>query len=194
VLDRTNGRAIVSSEFVKTNWSLGYDERGQPIPNPAKRPSIDGTLVSPDQSGASNWQSPSFSPRTGLFYVSAARAYSVWYLYDPSDQPAGWGGTDRGGWSESMVQAIDYTTGKIRWTHKWPTATGKAGILTTAGNVLFTSGAGGVEALDATNGQPLWHARLGGPLTNAPITYQMDGLQYVTVAAGSNVFSFVLNR
>jgi alcohol dehydrogenase (cytochrome c) len=194
VLDRTNGKAIVSTEFVKTNWSLGYDEKGQPIPNPAKDPSVDGVLVSPDQSGASNWQSPSFSPKTGLFYVSASRAFSVWYIYDPSDNPAGWGGTDRGGWNETMVQAIDYKTGRVRWTHKWPSGTGKAGLLTTAGNVLFTSGAGGLIALDATNGHPLWHSRLGAPLTNAPITYEIDGLQYVTVAAGANVFSFVLNR
>jgi alcohol dehydrogenase (cytochrome c) len=194
VLDRTNGKAIVSTSFVKTNWSLGYDEKGQPIPNPAKEPRIDGTLVSPDQSGATNWQSASFSPKTGLFYVSASRAFSVWYLYDPSDNPAGWGGTDRGGWSESMIQAIDYRTGKIRWSHKWPAGTPKAGILTTAGNVLFTAGSGGLEALDAMTGQALWHSRLGAPVTNAPITYELDGLQYVTVAAGGTMFSFVLNR
>jgi alcohol dehydrogenase (cytochrome c) len=193
VLDRTNGKAIVSTEFVKTNWASGYDAAGQPIPNPAKMPRIDGTLVSPDQSGATNWQSPSFSPKTGLFYVSASRAFSVWYIYDPSDNPAGWGGTDRGGWAETMIQALDYRTGKVRWTHKWPAGTAKAGILTTAGNVLFTSGSGGIEALDAANGAPLWHARLGAPLTNAPITYEMDGLQYVTVASAANVFSFVLN-
>ena len=78
VLDRTNGKAIVSSEFVKTNWSIGYDEKGQPIPNPAKNPQIDGALVSPNQGGAANWQPPSFSPQTGLFYVNATRAFSVY--------------------------------------------------------------------------------------------------------------------
>ena len=55
VLDRTNGKAIVSTEYIKTNWSLGYDERGQPIPNPAKRPQIAGALVTPNQGGATNW-------------------------------------------------------------------------------------------------------------------------------------------
>ena len=104
---------------MKTNWSKGYDAKGQPIPNPEKMPQIAGALVSPNQGGATNWQSPSFSPQTGLFYVSAARAFSVYYIYDPSDNPMGWGGTDRGGWSESMLQAIDYKTGKIRWSHKW---------------------------------------------------------------------------
>ncbi len=79
-------------------------------------PQIAGALVSPNQGGATNWQSPSFSPLTGLFYVSAARAFSIYYIYDPSDNPMGWGGSDRGGWSESMLQAIDYKTGKVRWT------------------------------------------------------------------------------
>ena len=83
VLDRATGKALVSSEYVKTNWSTGYDEKGQPIPNPAKDPQVDGALVTPDQGGATNWPPPSFSPQTGLFYVSAARAYSVYYLYDP---------------------------------------------------------------------------------------------------------------
>src|SRR5204862_1708638 len=136
-------------EFVKTNWSLGYDGKGQPIPNPAKYPQLDGALVSPNQGGAANWQSPTFSPQTGLFYVNATRAFSVYYIYDPSDNPAGWGGTDRGGWSESMLQAIDYTTGKIRWSHAWDVA-GRSGLLSTAGNLVFTGGSGGLEALNAT--------------------------------------------
>lgn len=193
VLDRTNGKAIVSTEFVKTNWSLGYDKRGQPIPNPAKMPQIDGALVSPNQGGATNWYSPSFSPKTGLFYVNATRAFSVYYIYDPSDNPAGWGGTDRGGWSESMLQAIDYKTGKIRWTHPWESG-GRTGILSTAGNVLFTGGSAGFTALDATTGDFLWASRLSSAVSNGPITYELDGLQYVVVAAGNSVAAFVLNK
>ena len=87
----TNGKAIVSTEYIKTNWSLGYDEKGQPIPNPAKMPQIAGALVSPNQGGATNWPPPSFSPQTGLFYVNATRAFSVFYLYDAERQPAGLG-------------------------------------------------------------------------------------------------------
>jgi alcohol dehydrogenase (cytochrome c) len=191
VLDRTNGKALVSSEFVKTNWALGYDAKGQPIPNPAKVPQIAGALVTPNQGGATNWQSPAFNPQTGLFYVNAARAFSVYYLYDPSDNPAGWGGTDRGGWSESMLQAIDYQTGKVRWSHSWKTAS-PSGLLSTAGNLIFTAGSGGLEALDAATGAPLWHSRIG-TITNAPITYELDGLQYVVVATANTMFAFVLN-
>ncbi len=139
VLDRTNGKVLVSSEFVKTNWSLGTNDKGQPIPNPAKMPQIDGALVSPDQGGATNWPSPSFSPQTGLFYVSASRAFSVYYIYDEDDNPQGWGGTDRGGWSEAMIQAIDYKTGKVRWSHKWE-GSARSGLLSTAGNLLFAGG------------------------------------------------------
>ena len=194
VLDRATGKALISTEYVKTNWSTGYDERGQPIPNPEKHPTIAGSLVSPNQAGAANWYPPSLSPLTGLFYLHVSRAYSVYYLYDPSDNPAGWGGTDRGGWAEANLTAIDYTTGKVRWMHPWPSGTPRSGLLTTAGNVLFTSGSGGLEALNATTGAALWHARLPNPITNGPITYELDGQQYVTVAAGSWMVSFVLNR
>jgi alcohol dehydrogenase (cytochrome c) len=192
VLDRTNGKVVVSSEYVPTNWTLGYDAKGQPIPNPAKDPRVEGVLVSPNAGGASNWQSPTYSPKTGLFYVNATVAFSMFYLYDPSDNPAGWGGTDRGGYSESMLQAIDVRTGKIRWSHPWEVPT-RSGLLSTAGNVLFTGGSGGLQALDATNGNALWHSRVG-TISNGPITYEVDGLQYVVAAAGTSVFAFVLNK
>jgi len=193
LLDRTTGKAIVSSEYVKTNWWNGYDKRGQPIPREDKMPQIPGALVSPNQGGATNWQSPSFSPATGLFYVSAARAYSIYYIYDPSENPMGWGGTDRGGWSESVVQAIDYKTGKIKWSHKWE-GSARTGVVSTAGNVLFAGGpSNDLVALDATTGQALWHSILNGSISNGPITYELDGRQYVVAAAGDTLWTFVMN-
>jgi alcohol dehydrogenase (cytochrome c) len=195
LLDRATGKAIVSSEFVKTNWSLGYDEKGQPVPNPAKMPQIDGALVSPNQGGAANWPPPSFSPATGLFYVSASRAFSVYYIYDPSDNPQGWGGTDRGGYSESMIQAIDYKTGKVRWSHLWEGAGARSGLLSTAGNLLFAGGTGNaLVALNATTGDALWQARLTAGVSNGPITYELDGLQYVVAAGGDTLWAFVMNH
>ncbi len=192
VLDRATGKSLVSTEFVKTNWTLGYDAKGQPIPNPAKFPRVDGALVTPNQSGAANWQSPTYSPKTGMFYINATQAFSVYYLFDTSDNPLGWGGTDRGGYSESMLEAIDGRTGQIRWTHPWDTPT-RSSLLSTAGNLIFSGGSGGLEALNATTGEPRWHARIGN-VTNGPITYQLDGRQYVVVAAGTSVFAFVMNR
>ena len=193
LLDRTNGKALVSSDYIQTNWAKGYDEKGQPIPNPAKRPQIDGALVTPDQGGAANWPPPSFSPLTGLFYVPASRAFSIFYIYDPGENPQGWGGTDRGGWSESMLQAIDFKTGKVKWSHKWEGGA-RSGLLTTAGNLLFAGGnSGDIVALNATTGDALWHARLGNAVSNGPITYEMDGKQYLVVAAGDQLFTFVMN-
>ena len=194
LLDRATGKAIVSSEYVKSNWSTGYDKRGQPIPSPEKMPQIAGALVSPNQGGATNWQSPSFNPQTGLFYVSASRAFSIYYIYDPSENPMGWGGSDRGGWSESMIQAIDYKTGKIRWTHKWEGNAGRSGIVSTAGNVLFTGGpSNDLVALNATTGDALWHSILNNSISNGPITYELDGRQYVVAAAGDTLWTFVMN-
>ena len=193
LLDRTNGKAVVSSEYIKTNWMLDYDAKGQPIPNPEKRPQIAGALVTPNQGGATNWFPPSFSPQTGLFYVNATRAFSVWYIYDASENPMGWGGTDRGGYAEQpQLKAIDYKTGKIRWSI--PRYGGNSGLLTTAGNVLFNAAAAGIGAYNATTGEPLWNARIGNSVTNGPITYELDGLQYVIAGAGGRLVAFVLNQ
>ncbi|MEO7191965.1 MAG: acido-empty-quinoprotein group A [Vicinamibacterales bacterium] len=195
VLDRTNGKALISTEYVKTNWAMGYDEKsGQPIPNPAKMPQIAGALVSPNQGGATNWPPPSFSPATGLFYVSASRAFSVYYVYDPSDNPQGWGGTDRGSYTESMIQAIDYKTGKLRWTHRWE-GNPRSGLLSTAGNLLFAGGpSSDIVALNATTGDAIWHAGLNASVSNGPITYELDGLQYLVVSASDTLWAFVLNK
>lgn len=195
VLDRATGKNISSTEFVKTNWIKGFDAKGQPIPNPAKDPQVDGALVTPNQYGATNWPPPSFSPETGLFYVNAFRAFSIYYIYDPDlDNPQGWGGTDRGGWQEAMLQAIDYKTGKIRWSHKWEGGGSRAGVLSTAGNLVFTGdGTNNFVALDARTGEALWHANLGAGVANGPITYELDGAQYVVTGAGDTLYGFVMH-
>jgi alcohol dehydrogenase (cytochrome c) len=196
VLDRTNGKNIRSVEYVRTNWTKGLDAKGQPTPDPSKEPQIDGALVSPNQGGGQNWPPPSFSPQTGLFYANATRAFSVYYLYanEDDEKPQGWGGNDRGGWSEAMLQAIDYRTGKVAWSHKWTgSTTVRSGLLTTAGNVLFAADAqSNVVAFDATKGTPLWHAGLHTSVTNGPITYQLDNTQYVVVGAGDSLYAFAL--
>jgi alcohol dehydrogenase (cytochrome c) len=193
VLDRATGKAIVSSDFVKTNWASGFDAKGQPIPNPAKHPQLDGALVTPNASGATNWPPPAFNPQTGLFYVNASRSFSVFYIYDPDENPQGWGGTDRGGYAEAMLQAIDYKSGTVKWSHAWEGGS-RAGLLTTAGNLLFSGGASNdLVGLDATTGTALWHARLNASVSNAPITYDLDGRQYIIVGAGDMLWAFVIN-
>jgi alcohol dehydrogenase (cytochrome c) len=196
VLDRATGERLVGSDYMRTNWTLGVDAKGQPIPNPAKEPKIDGSLVTPNQGGAVNWPPPSFSPDTGMLYVNAARAWSLYYLYDDGDKPEGWGGNDRSGYSEGMVQAIDYKTGKVEWSHKWPSGGSvRAGMLSTAGGLLFTGDpSGNFVALDPKTGDPLWHAGLHASVTNGPMTYELDGSQYVVVGAGDTLYGFAMGK
>ena len=198
VLDRATGKNLRSVEYVKTNWTKGLDAKGQPIANPAKEPQTDGALVSPNQGGGQNWPPPSYSPRTGLFYANATRAFSVYYLYQDEDdeKPQGWGGNDRGGWSEGMLQAVDVASGKVTWSHTWTGSTGaRGGVLSTAGNVLFAGDAeSNFVALDAASGTPLWHSRLNTSISNGPMTYALDGTQYVVVAAGDSLYAFGLKK
>ncbi len=193
VLDRATGKNLLSTPYVKVNWAKGVDKNGSPIPDPAKMPQLDGSLVSPNQGGATNWPPPTFSPQTGLFYVNASRAYSVYYVFDPDANPMGWGGIDEGGATlETMIEAIDYRTGKIRWVHPWQTGS-RAGLMSTAGNLLFAGdGSNNVIALDATTGAILWHAGLGSSVSNGPISYELDGEQYVVVGAGETLWAFVM--
>jgi alcohol dehydrogenase (cytochrome c) len=133
-----------------------------------------------------------------LFYANATRAFSVYYLYENEndEKPQGWGGNDRSGWSEAMLQAIDATTGKIAWSHKWIGSSAvRSGLLATAGNVLFAGdGQSNFVALDAAKGTVLWHAGLHASISNGPITYELDGSQYVTVGAGDSVYTFALRK
>jgi alcohol dehydrogenase (cytochrome c) len=194
VLDRTNGKNLVSTPFAKVNWAKGVDAKGQPIPNPAKMPQLDGALVAPNQGGAANWPPPSYSPLTGLFYINATDAYSVYYIFDDDEKPEGWGGNDRGGWSESALKAIDYKTGKAKWSHKWEGPGGpRSGVLSTAGNLVFAGDpSNNLVALNATTGQPLWHANLGNSLSNGPMSYELDSTQYLVVGAGDTLFAFAM--
>ncbi len=192
VWDRVTGKTLVSTEFVKTNWSLGTKPNGQPIPNMEKAPSISGTLVTPDASGGTNWFAPSFSPQTGLFYVNATRSFSIFYLYDATTNPQGWGGNQRTGWLEDMLEGIDYKTGKVKWSHKWEGGSG-GGLLTTAGNLIFSGAPGGsIEALNATTGAPLWHARLANGVSAPPTTWELDGTQYMLVGSGDTLYAFAM--
>ena len=93
-----------------------------------------------------------------------------------------------------MLQALDYKTGKIKWSHKWETAGVRSGVLSTAGNLVFAGDpANNLVALNAATGQPLWHANLGSAVSNGPMTYELDGLQYLVVGAGDRLFAFVMN-
>ena len=99
------------------NWALGIDKQGRPIPNPDKEPAPDGRLIAPDEGGLTNYRSPSFDPKTGLFIVDAHPSWSI-YFAKPADGAYGWAGADYGVWGKGVIEAIDYQTGKIRWSHE----------------------------------------------------------------------------
>ena len=197
VLDRTNGKNLVSKGFVGGNWAKGVDAKGQPIPDPAKEPKVDGSMINIAAGGGTNWPPPSYSPDTGLFYVNAAKGYSIAYLTDTDDNPEGYGGRGGGLFSNPVLEAIDVKTGDIVWSHEYPAeggpGLGGAGILTTAGKLLFTGDpSGNLIAYDPATGKLLWHFQMTASLSNGPSTWELDGKQYLIAGAGDTLFAFKL--
>jgi alcohol dehydrogenase (cytochrome c) len=216
VLDRTNGRFLAGTPFVKVNWASGLDAKGRPIPTPQPP----GQPTWPGNQGGTNWYSPSFSPRTGLMYVSAWEDYASIFrrepaTYVPGRNFAGGGSTPLtpvpgapgirigrttpiNNWTDVVgngsVIALDPQTGARKWTFKQFDVT-DSGILTTASDLLFTGGREGYfYALDARTGDELWKASLGGQIVNGPITYAIDGAQYVSAISGNSLVTFRLRR
>lgn len=192
VLDRTTGEHILTAPFVKTNWSLGINSKGEPIPNPAKEPKPDGVLVSPGSDGATNWMAPSYDPASQLFYFSARRLWSIFYM-TAEGKPEGWAGRDRNLWADSFLVAMDPKTGAERWRHELGPGEGVAGMLTTAGNLLFTADNGNnLVALDPATGKTLWHVPLGARMQTAPTTYELDGKQYLLTPVGNLILAWTV--
>ncbi len=213
VLDRASGQFVSGRPYVDVNWAEGLDDNGRPIetPQPLGSPTYPGPL------GGTNWYSPSYSPDTGLFYVSAWDGYGTGFEPVEAEYQAGrvfiggrmnptgvagaptLPGLRRGpvnNWTaeagRGAVKAIDPATGEIAWQFEMTDVT-TSGLLTTASGLLFTGGREGYfHALDATDGRLLWKATLGGMLANGPMSYAIDDQQYVAVAAGHSLFVFGL--
>jgi alcohol dehydrogenase (cytochrome c) len=191
VLDRTNGKSLLSTPFGPVNWSLGIDKQGHPIPNPAKEPAPDGRLIAPDEGGMTNYRAPSFDTKNGVFIVDARPSYGI-YFAKPADGLYGWAGADYGVWGKSVIEAIDYQTGKIRWSHEVGDEAG-SGVLTTDSGLTFTGDStGNFLALDSSDGKTLWHAGSGSHIVSSPTTYELDGRQYVVTSSGGVVFAWAL--
>ena len=212
VLDRATGQFVNGQPFVDVNWADSLDDAGRPVLTPQPP----GTTTFPGVQGGTNWYSPSYSPSTRLFYLSAWEAYGSNFEpeeveYQPGriflgGRPAspnpnapnipGLGRGPINTWTEAAgsgaVIAIDPSTGEEQWKFAMTDVT-SSGILTTASNLLFTGNREGYfHALDAETGDLLWRTTLGGMIASGPISYAVDDRQYVAVAAGNGLFVFAL--
>jgi alcohol dehydrogenase (cytochrome c) len=199
VLDRTNGKFLSATPFVKKlNWSNGIDATGRPI-RTGVEPSDQGTLACPGITGASNWFSPSYNPQTGLFYVMALENCNI-YFRKPQKFSEGREfyatGTKRAPGDYGQKILLAFRVGSNRFAWRYPqTGAGHSwgGTMTTAGGlVFFGNDAEGFEAVDATTGASLWHFNTGQSMHASPMSYVVEGKQYIAIAAGSDLFSFAL--
>lgn len=198
VLDRATGEFITGKPFAKETWASGLDSKGRPILVPGKEPSREGTLVYPGLEGASNWPPPAYSPRTGLFYVHAQDDFGqIFYKQDADFAPRrdfeGGGGRNLlGAEPYGAVKALDATTGDVKWEFKEVTWS-FSGLLATSTGLLFGGTHDGyVYALDAATGKDLWRFQTGAEILGGPVTFLVDGKQYVAITAGSSLLAFSL--
>lgn len=208
VFDRITGEFLQGSPFVEVNWMDGFDENGRP--NQVLSPTEEGTFIMPNNQGATNWYSPSYSPETELFYIpSWMDTYSVYtkrevtYIegqtyvgaYPTMAMPAlGVNQTNVRLREEGFgaIQAFDPQTGEMVWRFEMTNVT-DSGVLTTATNVLFAGGReGSFYALDARDGTMLWRQSLGGQVASGPMSYEIEGRQYIAISAGAGLFVYAL--
>jgi PQQ-dependent dehydrogenase (methanol/ethanol family) len=200
VLDRLTGKVLLAEPFVKKlTWASGIGPEGRPVLLPGNEPSVEGQMVCPSVAGAANWPSSAYSPLTGFYYMFAEESCDI---YSKNDEwwKAGesfYGGATRnapGQTSGKFLKAIDIQTGKAAW--EVPDIGGGilgSGLMATAGGLIFYGdGNGAFLAADAANGKTLWHFNSGGNSKGGPMTYAIDGVQYVATTTGSTIVTFTL--
>lgn len=200
ILDRVTGEFLHAKPFVsKLDWTSGLDDKGRPTVIPEKIPTPAGTKVCPSVRGASNWMSPSYNPATRLLYVVTLEQCDIITASAKEPVPAsGFRGTGNEGIptepGKFYLRALDVLTGNLKWEHAMPgPGIMWAGTVSTAGGVVFSGDDdGNLVALDARTGKDLWHFATGHYLYASPVTYMVNGKQYVTIATESDVFTFGL--
>jgi PQQ-dependent dehydrogenase (methanol/ethanol family) len=206
VLDRTTGQLLSGTPFVYQNWNTGFDARGRPLVVPGSNSSPEGSFyVYPTVGGATNFQAPSYSPLTkwmyleyaesGQRYVSASTVYEAGRQYLGRAPATAAAGSPAPGEPppSAGIKAIDPETGTTMWDFKIFQGSTTNGVLATAGNVVFASTREGqLVALDARTGRFLWRFQTGGNMAASPMSYAVDGKQYVAVSGGTSVYSFSL--
>jgi alcohol dehydrogenase (cytochrome c) len=198
VLDRATGEFITGAPYARQNWAEGLDSKGRPILKPDMEPNEKGVLVYPHWAGAANWHSPSYSPVTQLFYQNVREMGSTFfkgsgeYVAGKMYEGGSFKPVDVEGEAYGAVRALEGTSGKLKWEFRIPTPP-LAGVLSTAGGLVFSgTNEGNFFALDADNGKPLWDFNVGGGVRANPISYAIDGKQFVGISAGAAFFVFAL--
>ncbi len=197
VLDRTSGKFISGQPFVRQTWNNGFDDNGRPIFLPNSDSSPEGHVVYPSGGGATNFQAPSYDPETGWMYVvfheSGQKYVRAPEQFDPGKQYWGGRGLPLGEPDKAGVRAIDPETGSVKWEYRVSEASLAAGVLSTGGGVVFAATReGNLIALDSKTGKPLWHFQTGGAITASPMSYAVNGKQFVAISAAGVLYSFAL--
>ncbi len=197
ILDRTNGEFLQATPFVsKIDWTRGIDAKGHATPDPAHDPSVQGTTTCPSTAGATNWPSPTYDPQLKMFYVVAQEGCGV-NLRDTARNYAGTGyleSPEPGKSWQLYTRALDAFTGRKVWDYEQVTSHHYGpGLMSTAGGIVFSPEEfGQFTALDSKTGQVLWHFNTGDVITASPVSYSVNGRQYVAIISSSNVFAFGL--
>ena len=199
VLDRATGELISAEKLVPINWARGIDmSTGRPIENPAARYGTVPVMVSPGAGGAHNWNPMAYSPLTGLVYVPVTEtymAYAAAETFDPSRPSLGTSFTGHDAERKAIAEYADaHSKG---WLSAWDPVTqreawrgpveqkGSGGVLATAGNLVFQGTIGQTfAAYRADSGEKVWEMPVQQVPIAAPITYMVDGEQYIAVNAG----------
>jgi len=202
VLDRTNGQLLSAKNFVPVNWASGIDMKtGRPILTGAADYSKEPKVVQPSFLGGHNWHPMSFSPKTGYVYIPAQytlaelkAAKAPMFLANKSVVNFGLDVPDlpedpkilnkiRDAWSGELI-AWDPVQQKAAWKQPYISA-GNGGTLATAGNLVFQGTADGrVVAYRADTGEQLWEHRANSGVMAGPVTYTVNGEQYVAFSVG----------
>src|ERR1051326_5890555 len=195
-IDRRSGKCVGGRPYVKQTWASGLDEAGRAIRVPDAEPTVDGKAIWPSLAGGSNWYSSTYSPKTNLYYVNAKEQGAIFHKGEADYKPGALfnGGGQRDYKDEDpygAVRALEVASGQLRWEYKLHTPS-HAGLMTTAGGLVFGSNETSFFALDAEKGSLLWRFESGGGIDANPVTYMAGGKQYVGVPAGHAYLVFTV--
>lgn len=193
VVDRTTGTPISATPFVDDiRWATGVDpQTWRPIEVEGNRYIDEAFLGSPHVGGAHNWQPMAYSPLTGLVYIPTTQNY-FWFNAVAGNQEGGsaFAGQRETPPPDNYLQALDPLTGEEVWrvdANGWEEDSGGGGVLATAGNLVF-QGRGDVTgellAIRADTGEVLWRHDTPNAVMAAPVSYMIDGEQYIAVTSG----------